>query len=536
MIDVELLQKAILLTQKGNTKEAKTIYDTLLEKNPDDVNLLSVYGLFYINIGNFDKACEILYKAYSKSKSFGTVSALGLAEFERRNFFDAANILEESLNYGANPDIYNKLISCLFEIRNYEKAINFAEIMFQKYPKDLRAIANKVKALTQTGKMLEAEKLCVESLRTNPDSGSLWFHLGFLKELIYCNNQQAKECYKMALELGYKEAEYNIAVSCYKLKEFEDAEKHYRTMLTYYPNDTNTLTSLGMCLLTQKKFTEGYNYFFQRDNSKFKDLSTNFWKFGDKLDNEINIICDQGYGDHIMFSRYFAKLQNKKVNVGTRKALIKLFQDNFREINFVPYEELNPKIQTIFITDLPYILELDFDHIPSSKGYLSAKPLELKNNKLKVGLCWEAGSAAIRTMIHRTVNIKFFENILNLKNIQVYSFQVEDTLNGNSKYPQMINLAKNFNDFYDTASALKSMDVLISVDTSVAHLAGALGVKTFLLLPYTSDWRWFNDNDTTSWYDSVKIFKQEDSLSWEKELNAIQHYLKNSELFFKAEN
>ena len=86
---------------------------------------------------------------------------------------------------------------------------------------------------------------------------------------------------------------------------------------------------------------------------------------------------------------------------------------------------------------------------------------------------------------------------------------------------------KDFKDFSDTAAALKAMDVVVTVDTSIAHLAGALGVKTFLLLPYAADWRWFKDTKTTPWYDSVEIFKQQDCISWEKEIDEIIARLKN---------
>ena len=116
--------------------------------------------------------------------------------------------------------------------------------------------------------------------------------------------------------------------------------------------------------------------------------------------------------------------------------------------------------------------------------------------------------------------------MLDMNEIQIYSFQKDDTLNGNERYPQMINLAKDFKDFSDTAAALKAMDVVVTVDTSIAHLAGALGVKTFLLLPYASDWRWFGDTKTTPWYDSVEIFKQQDCISWEKEIDEIIARLK----------
>ena len=82
-------------------------------------------------------------------------------------------------------------------------------------------------------------------------------------------------------------------------------------------------------------------------------------------------------------------------------------------------------------------------------------------------------------------------------------------------------IVTRFKNFTDTAKALKAMDVLVTVDTSVAHLAGALGVKTYLLLPYATDWRWFSDTKKTLWYDSIEIFKQDDSISWENPINSI---------------
>lgn len=526
MIDIAKIQQAILLTQQGKIQEAKNIYENMLKTNPNDANLLSVFGLFYVNIGEYSKACEILTKAAEKNPSFGTLSALGVAELECGNFEESAKYLEESIELGQNPDIYNKLILCLFEIQSYKKAVEFANKMYELYPDDVRAIANKVKALTHGGKLLEAEKLCVESIKKMPDSASLWFHLGYLKELIYCDDRQAKECYKAAADLGTKEADYNIAVSAQKLGEYEEAEAHYKKMLQNFPNDINTQTSLGMCYLTQKKFQEGYNLYFKRDKSRYKDFAKNLWQPNFALDKEINIICDQGFGDHIMFSRYLPYLGERKINVGTREELKSLFEANFSNINFVKYEELNLDVQTIFIADLPYVLGMDFSEIPSSQGYLKSKSAKIECDKLKVGFCWEAGSAAIRTMINRTINIRFFEKMLEMDEIQIYSFQKDDTLNGNERYPQMINLARNFADFSDTAAALMAMDVVVTVDTSVAHLAGALGVKTFLLLPYAADWRWFKDTKTTPWYDSVEIFKQQDCISWEKEIDEIIARLK----------
>lgn len=526
MIDTEILQKAIKLTQTGHFKEAKGIYEDLLEKEPDDVNLLSLYGLFNVNIGNFEKAVEILSHATEIKETLGTVSALGLAAFEMGDYQKSAEVLEHSLQFGQSPDILNKLILSLFEIKNYEKAIEYSDKMYTDYPEDSRAIANKVKSLTKSGKLLEAENLCVTALKQNPDVSSLWFHLGFLKELIYCDDKQAKECYKVAAELGNPDADYNIAVSCMKLQEFDEAEKYYKKMLEKRPNDVDTITSLGMCYLAQRQFKEGYDLFFRRNKSSLDKKTNNPWKPDDEIAQEVVIICDQGFGDQIQFARYLSFLGNRKINVAILPNLKGLLAKNYPNCNFISYDEIDPEMQSIRITDLAYVLGMDFEHIPCSEGYLKSERADIKSDKLKVGLCWEAGAAGIRTMINRTIHVKCFEPLFELENIQVYSFQLNDTLGGNEKYPQMINLAKDFKSFSDTAKALMAMDVMVTVDTSVAHLAGALGVKTFLMLPYVTDWRWFCDTKTTDWYKSVEIFKQTDNISWEEQLNNIVELLK----------
>ena len=528
MLDINAIQQAISLTQQGKYKEAEIIYNKLIEHQPDEPILLSAAGLFYVSLKNYDKAVNMLEKSYNINKTAGVVSSLGFALYEKREYKKASLILKEALTYGDNPDLYNKLISCLFEIKNYKDAVNFSNKMYELYPNDVRAVSNKIKALTQSGKLAEAEKMCIDFLRQNQNEAVLWFQLGYLKELIYCNDMQALECYNKAKELGVKSADYNIAVSYQKLGQKGEAEKFYREMLKNFPNDTETQTSLGMCLLSQKKFEEGYELFYNRDSKCISNYAKNLYKPKTQIPNEVIVVCDQGFGDHIQFIRYLPLVPAEKVKVACPKTLKKLFLKNYPKYEFIDYNEIPDDITIFRVSDLAYILGIDFMNIPFAEGYLNATPQIINNKNLKVGLCWEAGAAGIRTMINRTIHIKCFEPFFNINNIQLYSFQYDDTFGGNEKYPQMINLAKDFQDFSDTASALKAMDVVVTVDTSVAHLAGALGVKTYLLLPYASDWRWFDDTSTTPWYNSVQIFKQNDPISWEKPLKEIMEKLSNS--------
>ena len=524
---IDEIKNAISLTQAGKYSEAEDIYLKLLKENSDNSILLSAVGLFYINLGDFDKACEYLKKSCDIKKSIGTLSALGFAEYDRENYYGAAEALEQALEYGENQDIYDRLISSLFNIRKTSKAIKFAEIMYEKYPDSVRAITNKIKALTQSGKLIEAEKLCTETLKKDMNAPALWFQLGFLKELIYSDDNNAKECYKAAAQFGAPNAEYNIAVCAQKLGDYEEAEKNYKKMLEKFPNSMETKVSLGMCYLLQKRFKEGYELFYNRSYHLLLETSNNPWKPGQKIADEVVIICDQGYGDHIQFIRYLPFLEGKKVKIAARKQLKNLFKLNYPEMEFIDYSEINPNTQAIRITDLAYALDMDFEHIPFSEGYLNIEKADIQSQRPKIGLCWEAGSAAIRNMINRTMNVKCFERFFDMDEIQLYSLQYEDSMDGNSKYPQMINLAQDFKDFSDTAQAIKAMDAVITVDTAVAHLSGALGVKTYLLLPYAADWRWFDDTDTTPWYKSVKIFKQVEHISWEKPLDDLYNEIKN---------
>lgn len=515
------LTKAIELAKDGKFQEAEIIYNELLSKNPEDCTLLSAVGLFYVNINNYEKAVEYFKRASKVKETFGTAAAWGLAEFERKNFYEASRIFRHALKLGSNADIYNKLILSLFEIHDFKKAHEYTDKMCELYPDNQKSIANKVKVLTKEGKLYDAEILCVNYLKKNPNDGLLWYHLGLLKELIHSDDNQAIECYKIAGQFGYSGADYNIGVAYQKLGNYEQAEIYYKKFIENKPHSDECKVALGLCYLAQKKFHEGYELLYNRKKGNISKYTGNLWKPKTHIEKDIVIIGDQGFGDNIQFVRYLPLLENHSVTLAVSEQLKTLFTKNYPNVNVISKNEINPEVQAIRITDLAYALDLDFNNIPYASGYLKSDTADIKTDKIKVGLCWEAGSAGIRNMINRTINVKYFEPILNLKNIQAYSFQYNDSFEGCETYTQMINLAKDFKDFYDTACALKAMDVVITVDTAVAHLAGALGVKTCLLLPYSSDWRWFNDTQTTPWYNSIQIYKQKTPVRWDDIISEI---------------
>ena len=233
------------------------------------------------------------------------------------------------------------------------------------------------------------------------------------------------------------------------------------------------------------------------------------------------------FGDHIQFIRYIPFLIENfnLVKVFVYPQLLDLFKNSFKEyskLEFIVISDNFPEYDySIALSKLPYYLDMDFENIPYSEGYLVADDKKNNSDKLKIGICWEAGNSDLRSTIHRTINIKEFSIILEKDDFDFYSFQVGASTKDYLKYKNLKDLGKDFKNFNDTANELKQLDILISVDTSVANLAGALGVKTFMLLPYYSDWRWFNNTETTEWYDSIKIFKQTKKDSWSSEIEQV---------------
>ena len=169
-------------------------------------------------------------------------------------------------------------------------------------------------------------------------------------------------------------------------------------------------------------------------------------------------------------------------------------------------------------SDLQYALNIDFGSVIKTNNYLDIdsslidkfSKLDIFNTpKKKIGLFWQGNKKIFK---NRSLPIDYVYKIVQNNNYKFYSFQIDNIVSDNDN---IINLNEYINDYADTAALLKNMDLLVTIDSSIVHMAGAIGIKTFLLLPYTAEWRWFFDSDTSFWYDSVKIFRQSSPNNWD---------------------
>ena len=529
MINKELLNEGVKLLTEKKFNEADKIFDELIESNSENLAILGVLSNFFIKANQPKNAKKCLRKICHIKEDFNTIKTLASLEYETMDFDLAAALLTKVVENQPDEKSYEMLVNSFYRLGLFSNALKHAEDMLEHFPENISAVLNVINNLVHIGKAQEAEQLCFEYLKKYPKSPNLWVQLGLLQEHIYGNNKQALECflnaYKLDDNLETSTTLYHIAVGYDRLNDFDNALIFYKKYLEAHPNDPSGSSSLGMTYLRKKMFKEGFEEFFKRDVSKFsiEGNSNNLYKLGDKFEENILIVCDQGLGDHLQFIRYLPLIKDKfkTIQVACLEPLVELFRENYPDIEFLHYVDMDKEKQAIRICDIPYLFNIDFDNIPFSNGYLDTTPTNIKSDKFKVGLCWEAGGTGIRGPLDRTVNPKYLEPIFELENIDFYLLQLGDTFDFLKTHPQIINLGKDFKNFKDTAQAVKVMDAVICVDTSVLHLVGAMGVKAFLLLPYISDWRWFDDTKTTPWYDSVEIFKQTEPINWEEQIKEI---------------
>lgn len=358
--------------------------------------------------------------------------------------------------------------------------------------------------------------------------------------------------YEEILKLTDKlpEVYFNLAFVYIDLDRQEDAIRCLNKFLELEPNDTEGHYFLGSAYFKTKNYEKGFPYFeyrisrshaIQTQLKLYGDLFKNipFWKGEDLTDKTIYVYYEAGLGDTLMYYRYLKLLEKrcKKVYFKPQVQLLSLFAENKNKSKIVMY--LNERIANEVdfqcpIMSLPYLLGLNNQTVFYGKEkFLNAMPKKSQwykekffdNNKLKIGIKWQGN-----TLIggERAMTAESFSKIFEIPNSQLYSVQVMDgshQLKNLQEKFNIIDLGPTFKDFSDTAGAIDNLDIVICNDTSVAHLAGAMGKKCYVILPKYYDWRWHMDISKCDWYDSIKLYRQK--TTWEEVISRIYEDILN---------
>ena len=360
----------------------------------------------------------------------------------------------------------------------------------------------------------------------------------FLKALrIYRKKLRKKKDYLIYYKLGC------LFLDLGKIK----AAYYYFTKSKNIKNDdVSTLWNLSICLLQLKNLEYGFllyeNRWEKRENpekKKFTEINSlnNLLEIKDK---KVLVWDEQGLGDTLQFSRFVIDLLNytKKITFVVRPKLREILSNLNENIKVIDYNNLkldNFDFQ-IPLCSLPKVLNIkNIDNINYYKlNIKNDKKIKLKKKlKLNIGLAW-SGNPDYFLDEYRSISFKNFNEIINIDNINFFKLSQNVRTDDFIEYNSFSNIF-DFGDksLYEISQILKDLDLVISIDTSIIHLAGILNINSILLLNYNSDWRWFDQKKSTIWYPSVEIIKQDKFDSWKnvfKNLKTKVEILKNNQI------
>ena len=330
---------------------------------------------------------------------------------------------------------------------------------------------------------------------------------------------------------------YNIGCLFFELGRIKKAFYYFRKSENLKKIDNSNLWNLSLCYLTMENLDKGFLLYEYRwikksnkQNKKFENIKTPS-RVEEIINKNILISDEQGLGDTIQFSRFVIELLKftKKITFVVNSKLVKLLSKLDKSISVVKYENLkaNNYDYHISLCSLPFFLKIknisDIKYYPLF--FENKKKISFDKNYINVGLSW-SGNPKYFLDEYRSLSFKNFKSILTLKKINFFK------LSQNVKSEEFFDYhsVPNFFDFgnkslYEIAEVMKELDLVISSDTSIIHIAGILNIKSILLLNYNSDWRWFRDKKKTIWYPSVDIIKQENFDIWDNVFDELKKRL-----------
>ena len=324
------------------------------------------------------------------------------------------------------------------------------------------------------------------------------------------------------------------------MHQLEPALLNYEQALRLNPNYAEANWSKSYVLLLLGRYNEGWPlYEWRRRINLFQNAlrpQGNPLLPGTELKNhdKVFIYCEQGLGDTIQFCRYVKALAQKNANIFFQvpKVLRSLIQSLDPKISLVNAEDGIPEFDyQTSVMSLPWFFGTTLETIPHQSSYLSPSGQAMeqwaeaigKKTKPRIGLVW-AGAANHSNDLKRGIPLEQMVTILS-PNYEWHSIQCEyreEDQKFMNDHPEIIQHQDEIKDFDDTAALVEHMDLIISRDTSVAHLAGALGKPVWILLPCVPDFRWLMDRQDSPWYPSAKLYRQVVPGEWRSVLERIK--------------
>lgn len=495
-----------------------------------DVNAMVVQAMQLSEQALYQQSEELLTAVLAvDSTNHQALYCKGFNAYRVQQLPQAATFFTQALQQ-QSVDLYHFMLgNVLVEQQHYQQAEAHYLQAIALNPTYVDAYSNLGVALKNQHREAEAIVQYQKALALDPNHCGAYCNLG-LSLKSQGNLTEAIASYQQALALNpnHVVSHYNLGLAYEELRELDKTLACYLRVVELNPQYTRVYLNLGLVYLMRKNFAQGWHYYEWR--LKDKVLTPPVLKQKPKWDGSslvgkvIYVYHEQGLGDTLQFCRFLPKLKElgaKQVLFKCQQGLESLLASSLPEVDIVhattPDEWLTFDVRC-HLMSLPYLLGLTYEALPNpALPYLRAdinkvvayKQRYFNTDKLKIGLFWQ-GSPTHKKDKDRSIPFAYFEPLLQLPKVQFYSIQkgagIEQLYQSNN-HARVIDLGTTFQDFTDTAAAVMNLDLLITVDSAVGHLAGALGKPVWIMVPTSLEFRWFLDERETIWYNSARLFR-----------------------------
>jgi len=470
---------------------------------------------------------------------------IALAHHQAGKLQDAERIYRQILSTEPdNADAIQLLGAIAHQRDKLEEAVDLYNQALQLRPDYPEAHNNLAITLQKQGKITEAIGHYQRAIALKPDYAEYYCNLGTAFQT-QDRITEAIACYDKALALNQGDdakVYNNVAAAKQSLGQVQEAIGYFRQALALKADYAEAHKNLGMALLLSGDLQQGFAEYEWRWQcpefaSKYRDGQSppHFWDGSDLQGRTVLLECEQGYGDAIQFIRYvpLVQAQGGNVIVKCRQPLVKLFQTLPGIGRVVEQKSPVPAFDLhLPLMSLPHILGTTLETVPAQVPYFhpprtGETPVLGRSDKFKVGIVW-AGSKGNNQNHIRSISLAQLLPILELEDIQFYSLQKEEAVRELATVRNnIISLDDRIADFADTAAIIQQLDLVITVDTAVAHLAGALGKRVWVLLPFVPDWRWLLERPDSPWYPTMRLFRQPQLGDWQNVVEQVRSALQS---------
>jgi Flp pilus assembly protein TadD len=450
---------------------------------------------------------------------------------------DAALFLEKASMLAPGTVKYDlKLGDILISLRHLSDAIGVYKRVKAVQPKNISANNNIGIALKEAGLLDEAILAMRYTLQIAPEDPVVLSNYGAVL-LQADRSDEAVPILQKAISYNPDNANTwsTYAVALHGQLAIENALSTHQKALTLAPTNHAIHYNYAMTLLLNGDYQNGFSEFEHRRNMpdhKPREFDGQEWAGEDLNGQTILIHAEQGIGDAIQFARFLPELKRLGANTvfSIHQSLVRLgsFFEGVSEV-IGPNDAVPTYDFQLPLLSLPKALRIELSDVKRSTPYLNvkrpAKLIDNGKNNFKIGLVW-AGNPQHANDKNRSCPFEFFSPFFSIPKIDWHSLQVGQRAGDLAEFDAPIaDLSMNLGDFADTAAQILELDLVICVDTSVAHLTGAMGTNVWVMLPYAPDWRWLLNRDDTPWYSTARLFRQPKPKDWQTVIANIRNAL-----------